>query len=50
MRLNLIEKVCKSMKRSINQRQFVKDLDDLAKFFREGFERVNDQLSFATGW
>jgi len=48
--LNPIEKVWKSVKRWINQTQFVKDLADLVKFFKDGFDRVKDQLSFANGW
>lgn len=48
--LNPIEKVWKSVKRWINQSQFVKRLEDLPKCFQEGFSRVKDELSFADSW
>lgn len=48
--LNPIEKLWKSIKRWINQIPFVKQLDDLAKHFAAGFDRIKDQLSFADSW
>lgn len=48
--LNPIEKVWKSTKRWVNQTQFVKQLDELVKYFQEGFDQVKDRLSFADSW
>lgn len=48
--LNPIEKVWKSVKRWVNQVPFVKQLDELTKYFQEGFSRVKGQLSFADSW
>lgn len=48
--LNPIEKVWKSVKRWVNESEFVKQLDELTKYFQEGFSRVKDQLAFAASW
>lgn len=48
--LNPIEKVWKSVKRWVNQAQFVKQLDELTTYFQEGFSQVKGQLSFADSW
>lgn len=48
--LNPIEQVWKSVKRWLNQTQFVKELTDLGHLFQAGFAQVKDQLSFTTSW
>lgn len=48
--LNPIEKIWKSIKRWVNQTQFVKQIEDLSKLFKEGFDLVKGQLSFVNSW
>jgi putative transposase len=48
--LNPIEQVWKSVKRWLNQTQFVKKLDELGPLFRQGFAQFKDQLSFTASW
>lgn len=44
--LNPMEQVWKSVKRWLNQTQFVKRLDELGHLFRQGFAQFGSQLSF----
>ncbi|QMW01682.1 transposase [Spirosoma foliorum] len=48
--LNPIEQVWKSVKRWLNQTQFVKELTELSRLFQAGFAQVKDQLSFTISW
>ena len=48
--LNPIEKIWKWVKRWINQAEFIKELPDLIRLFKAGFERVSHQLTFTDGW
>lgn len=48
--LNPIERVWKSVKRWLNQTQFVKELADMSRLFQAGFAQVKDQLSFTDSW
>ena len=48
--LNPIERVWKSVKRWVNQTQFVKEIKDLVPLFQEGFNRFKNSPSFTNGW
>jgi len=48
--LNPIEQVWKSVKRWLNQTQFVKELTELSSLFQAGFAQFKDQLSFTASW
>ncbi|MGM9511656.1 transposase [Larkinella sp. GY13] len=48
--LNPIEQVWKSVKRWLNQTQFVKELSELSSLFHTGFSLLKDQLSFTASW
>jgi len=48
--LNPIEKVWKSVKRWVNAHHYIRNLAELGRLFRAGFDGFKDQLTFTSSW
>jgi hypothetical protein len=48
--LNPLERVWKSMKKWVNEEQFIKTLEELATLYHQSFNNIKNQLSFMEGW
>ncbi len=48
--LNPIERIWKSIKRWVNEEQFIKNLDELANLYQQSFNVLKNQRSFMEGW
>ena len=48
--LNPLERLWKPLKKSVNETQFVKGLNDLTRLYQQGFSMLQSKLSFMDSW